>query len=62
MRLQSITSWIALAACAALAPSAFAQTDDPERDIIVVTGSATPVEYEKLGQTLSVISSELIED
>ena len=27
-----------------------------------MTGSATPVEYEKLGQTLSVISSELIED
>ena len=62
MRLHSRTSWIALATCAALAPSAFAQTDDPERDIIVVTGSATPVEYEKLGQTLTVISSELIED
>lgn len=62
MRLHFRTSWISLAACAALAPSALAQTDEPERDIVVVTGSATPVEYEKLGQTLTVISSELIED
>lgn len=62
MRLHFRTSWISLAACAALAPSALAQTDDPERDIVVVTGSATPVEYEKLGQTLTVISGELIED
>ncbi len=62
MRLHSKTSWIALAACAALAPSALAQTEDPGRDNIVVTGSATPVEYEKLGQTLTIISSDLIED
>ncbi|HOZ26279.1 MAG TPA: TonB-dependent receptor [Hyphomonadaceae bacterium] len=62
MRLHSKTSWITLAACAAFAPSALAQTDDPDRDIIVVTGSATPVEYEKLGQTLTVITRDLIDD
>ena len=62
MRLHLKTSWIALAACASLAPSALAQADDPDRYIVVVTGSATPIEYEKLGQTLTVISGELIED
>jgi len=62
MRLHLKTSWIALAACTSLAPSALAQADDPDRYIVVVTGSATPIEYEKLGQTLTVISGELIED
>ena len=40
MRLNFRTSWISLAACAALAPSALAQTDDPGRDIVVraITG------------------------
>ena len=62
MRLHSKTSWIALAACAALAPPALAQTDNPDRDVVIITGSATPVEYQKLGQTLTVVSGELIED
>ncbi|MEQ1610830.1 MAG: TonB-dependent receptor [Hyphomonadaceae bacterium] len=62
MRLHLKTFWIALAACASLAPSALAQADDPDRDLVVVTGSATPIEYQKLGQTLTVISGELIED
>lgn len=67
MRLHSKPSWIALATCLAVAPSALAQTglasaNETDRDIVVITGSATPVEYEKLGQTLTVISGEVIED
>lgn len=71
MRLHSKSSWIALATCLALAPSVLAQAalaqsgpsvDETDRDTVVITGSATPVEYEKLGQTLTVIGEELIED
>lgn len=71
MRLHSKSSWIALASCLALAPSVLAQAalaqsgpsaEETDRDTVVITGSATPVEYEKLGQTLTVISEELIED
>ncbi|RYG35084.1 MAG: TonB-dependent receptor [Burkholderiales bacterium] len=67
MRLHSKSSWIALATCLTLSPSALAQSglagpDETDRDTVVITGSATPVEYEKLGQTLTVISEELIED
>lgn len=67
MRLHSKSSWIALATCLAVAPSALAQTGpapagETDNDLVVITGSATPVEYEKLGQTLTVISGEVIED
>src|SRR5262249_32782756 len=33
-----------------------------ESDIVVVTGTTTPVQYEKIGNSLTVISQELIED
>ena len=61
MRLQLNASWIALAACSALAiaPSALAQTGP---DTIVVTGIAVPVEADKVGQTITVISGQMIED
>ncbi len=62
MRLRLKTSSLTLAAGGMLAffPSAFAQEAD--RDVIVVTGSATPVDHEKLGQTITVIDGGLIED
>lgn len=67
MRLRLKTSSLALAAGGALAlsPAAFAQDSarsDTSSDVIVVTGSATPIDYEKLGQTITVISGDLIED
>ncbi|MEQ1607440.1 MAG: TonB-dependent receptor [Hyphomonadaceae bacterium] len=62
MKLNLKTSWITLVACVWFAPPTLAQANDPDRDIVVVTGSATPIEYEKLGQTLTVIGGELIED
>ncbi len=62
MKLNLKTSWITLVACASLAPPTLAQANDPDRDIVVVTGSATPIEYEKMGQALTVISGDLIED
>lgn len=56
------TSWIALAAggTLAIASPAFAQTKTD--DIIVVTGAAVPVEANKLGQSITVITSDVIED
>ena len=64
MRLFLNASWIALAASSALAiaPSAFAQTGSPTDDTIVVTGIAVPVEAGKVGQTITVISGQVIED
>ncbi len=62
MRLRLHTSWIALAAASALAAPAFAQSTDPDRDVVIVTGSATPVSYEKMGQPITVIDADLIED
>lgn len=61
MRLLLNSSWIALAAGSALAisPSALAQTGP---DTIVVTGTAVPVEADKVGQTITVISGQMIED
>ncbi|MDP3737109.1 MAG: TonB-dependent receptor [Hyphomonadaceae bacterium] len=50
-------------AALALAFPAFPQSAPPdEGDVVVVTGSATPVEYEKVGSSLTVIGEELIED
>ena len=64
MRLELNTSWIALAIGSALAfaPTAFAQTAQNERDTLVVTGTAVPVNADKVGQTITVISEQLIED
>lgn len=38
------------------------QASQDEDDVVVVTGTATATEYEKIGNSLTVISSELIED
>ena len=64
MRLELNTSWIALAVGSALAfaPSAFAQTGPNDRDTLVVTGTAVPVNADKVGQTITVISEQMIED
>ena len=64
MRLELNTSWIALAVGSALAfaPTAFAQTAQNERDTLVVTGTAVPVNADKVGQTITVISEQMIED
>ena len=64
MRLDLNTSWIALAAGSALvlAPAALAQTTPKTNDTIVVTGIAVPVEAAKVGQTITVISGQVIED
>ncbi len=61
MRLLLNSSSIALAAGSALAiaPSAFAQTGP---DTIVVTGTAVPVEADTVGQTITAISGQMIED
>ncbi|MEQ1784392.1 MAG: TonB-dependent receptor [Hyphomonadaceae bacterium] len=61
MRLLLNSSWIALAAGSALAiaPSTWAQTTG---DTIVVTGIAVPVEADKVGQTITVISGQMIDD
>ncbi|HEV7691646.1 MAG TPA: TonB-dependent receptor [Hyphomonadaceae bacterium] len=61
------TSWIALVAGASLAAPAFAQSAVPpataeDAEAIIVTGSALPVEQDKVGYSLTVVSSELIED
>lgn len=58
-------SYLALAAGAALAiaPGAFAQTTPQDAgDVVVVTGAATPTEYEKIGSSLTVVSGEVIEE
>jgi vitamin B12 transporter len=39
-----------------------AQTAPDEGDTVVVTGFATPVEYEKVGSSLTVVDGDLIED
>jgi vitamin B12 transporter len=44
------------------APLADGQEDDgAEHTLIVVTGTATPVEYEKIGNTITIIGGEAIE-
>ena len=67
MRLELNASWIALAASSALAiapsaPSAWAQSGPDEGDTIVVTGTAVPVKSDEVGQTITVISGQLITD
>jgi vitamin B12 transporter len=64
MRLQLNTSWITLAAISALAiaPSSLAQTGSDAGDTIFVTGTAVPVAADKVGQTITVISGQVIED
>jgi len=64
VRLELNTSSIALAVGSALAfaPSAFAQTSPSGRDTLIVTGTAVPVNADKVGQTITVISEQMIED
>jgi vitamin B12 transporter len=63
---RTATSWRALIAGGAFAlaatPAALAQAPPDESDIVVVTGSATPVEYDKLGYSLTFVPEQLIED
>lgn len=40
---------------------AASETDSTEHTLIVVTGTATPVEYEKIGNTITIIGGEAIE-
>jgi vitamin B12 transporter len=61
MKLQFSTSCLALAASALLTTPAFAQARPDEPSTVIVTGAATPVEAEKLGQTITVISAATIE-
>jgi len=63
MNLHFTASRIALATLGALAmaPAALAQSDET-RDTVVVTGTATPVDYRKVGQSITVIGADLIED
>ena len=60
----ALLSTAALAfALPAFSQAAFSQSAPPQDgDIVVVTGSATPVEYEKVGSSITVIGQELIED
>lgn len=60
MKLNFSTSCLALAASALLTTPAFAQTK-PDDSTVVVTGAAVPVEAEKLGQTITVVTAETIE-
>jgi len=64
MKLNCTYSRLALVAAGAisLVPPAFAQTSPDETDTIVVTGTATPVEYRKMGQSITVISGEMVEE
>ena len=64
MKLYLSSSCLALAASALLSTPAFAQIENkpkPDDSTIVVTGAAVPVEAEKLGQTITVITAETIE-
>lgn len=64
MKLQLNASRTALIAASALAlaPSALAQARSGDGDTLVVTGVATPVEQDKVGQSITVIPAKLIED
>ncbi len=65
MKLHSRTAWLISASSLAIAacPLAARAQDKPDpRDTIIVTGVLTPIAEEKLGQSITVISSELIED
>lgn len=64
MKLTCTSSRLALLAAGAISfvPGALAQEARNETDTIVVTGTATPVEYRKMGQSITVITGEMIED
>lgn len=51
----------ALAQAPVAQPADMQDGDDSEHVLIVVTGTATPVEYEKIGNTITVIGGEAIE-
>ncbi|HOY76248.1 MAG TPA: TonB-dependent receptor [Hyphomonadaceae bacterium] len=53
---------LVLALSGAVAGPAFAQTVQNQRDVVVVTGTATATEYEKVGSSLTVVTEEQIED
>lgn len=64
MKLNSPNAWLLSASSLALAafPLAAHAQETAKQDTIIVTGVLTPIAEEKLGQTITVISSELIED
>ena len=64
MKLNSPNAWLLSASSRALAafPLAAHAQETARQDTIIVTGVLTPIAEEKLGQTITVISSELIED
>lgn len=63
VKLHLTPSRLAIAASLTLAgmPAALAQTS-PDKDTLVVTGTVQPIAPEKLGQTITVISGEQIEN
>lgn len=48
----------------AVAPAAFAQTvqKQTDEDVVVVTGTAIPVEYEQVGSAITVLRGDLLEE
>ena len=65
MKLQFRTSWLASASSLAIVAfplAAHAQENDTARDTVIVTGVTTPVAEEKIGQSITVISRQLIEE
>ncbi len=65
MKLHSHNAWLLSAsslAIIALPLTAHAQDTQSQRDAIIVTGVAVPTAEEKVGQTVTVITRELIED
>jgi vitamin B12 transporter len=64
LKLNSPNAWLLSASSLALAalPLAAHAQETARQDTIIVTGVLTPIAEEKLGQTITVISSELIED
>ena len=64
MKLNLPNAWLLSASSLALAafPLAAHAQETARQDTIIVTGVLTPIAEEKLGQTITVISSELIED
>jgi len=65
LKLQFRTSWLASASSLAIVAfplAAHAQENDTARDTVIVTGVTTPVAEEKIGQSITVISRQLIEE
>ncbi len=61
VRVSSIALAVSLGGLLA-APGALAQTAPDSRDVVVITGTAVATEYEKVGNSLTVVSSEQIEE